>query len=168
MRWAAGLRSLAKALKRRQRRILVAILLAGVVAILLAMVYSQFRQSVYVHRAFIPALVVFSGPEGQPLYDYYTAREGATTMEATGAPGGFYDVDPPRAMRRVLTVQDLKPLHARIEAGGYRRVYLVQAYTQWADPSDLVMVYLNGQFHEAGGIQDRAVRVRAFARTRSR
>ena len=220
---------------RRQRRMLGAVLLAGLVPILLALVYSQFRRSVYVQRAFIPAsvvlplvmaavwpttlrpalarwggrglavllltvsvlsvwgyfhyetkenwclathwinsqehegaLVVFSGPEGQTLYDYYTTREGGTAMEATGAPGGFYDVNPPRAMRRVLTEQDLQPLRERIEAGGYRRVYLVQAYTQWADPLDLVPLYLNGQFQEAGGIQDRSVRVHAFARNLSR
>lgn len=216
---------------RRQRRMLVAILLAGLVPILMAMVYSQFRRSVFVPRAFIPAsvvfplviaavwpatlrpvrgrwvgcvlagllvlgsglsvwgyfhyeakenwrlathwinahehqgaLIVFSGPEGQTLYDYYTAREGAPAMEATGAPGGFYDVDPPRAMRRVLTEQDLQLLRGRIKRGRYQCVYLVQAYTKWADPSDIVPRYLNGQFREVGGMQDRGLRVRAFVR----
>lgn len=217
---------------RRQRRMLAAILLAGLAPILLAMLYSQFRRSVFVPRAFIPAsvvfplvmaavwrtttprsalirwagralgtvlllgtvfsvwgyfhyeakenwrlathwinahehersLVVFSGPEGQTLYDYYAHREGGAAMESTGAPGGFYDIDPPQAMRRVLTIQDLQLLRARIEGGAYRSVYLVQAYTHWADPSGLVPQYLTGQFHETGGIQDSSLRVRAFTR----
>lgn len=220
---------------RRERRMLFAILLAGLMPILLAMLYSQFGRSVFVPRAFIPAsvvfplvmaavwpaslrpalarrvglvlaallllasvlsvwgyfhyqakenwrlathwinarehdgaLVVFSGPEGQTLYDYYTAKEGLTPMKATGAPVGFYDMDPPQAMCRVLTVKDLQPLRGSIEAGGYRWVYLVQAYTQWADPSDMVPQYLSGAFQETGGFQDCSVKVRAFERAAAR
>jgi hypothetical protein len=76
-------------------------------------------------------LIVFVANEGQLPFDYYY-RPRAGEVE-TGAPAGFFDIDPPRTQRRVMNVGDLVALRERIVNGGFDDVVLVDSHAGWVD-----------------------------------
>lgn len=77
-------------------------------------------------------LIVFLANEAQLPFDYYY-RPRAGDVE-TGAPAGFFDVDPPRTQRRVLFNADLDDLRAQIQSGNFQDVILVLSHQDFADP----------------------------------
>jgi uncharacterized membrane protein len=96
-------------------------------------------------------LVVFDANEGQLPFDYYyTWRPGD---EATGIPGGFFDLNPPRTMRRLHNSHGLVPLESRLDANHYDQVVLVIAHEFWCDPNRLTQALIRSRFHEVGHIQ---------------
>src|SRR5262249_37066833 len=65
-------------------------------------------------------LLLFVGNEGEILYDYYVDRLAPhpRKIEAKlGLPQGYYDLDPPRTMRRVLVDADLQLLIDALASG---------------------------------------------------
>jgi mannosyltransferase len=82
-------------------------------------------------------MVVFVGNEGELLYDYYTRRQGAFGLYATGAPQGFMEKDPQRTIQRVTKSSDTDKLAQRIKRFGPQRVLLVYSHWQYSDPEQL-------------------------------
>lgn len=60
-----------------------------------------------------PRTLVFLANEGELLYRYYA--KASQKSQVTGLPNRFFDNNPPRAMQRVKTAQDLIPLHKVID-----------------------------------------------------
>jgi mannosyltransferase len=85
-------------------------------------------------------LIVFVANEGQLPFDYYFhSRHGEVE---TGAPAGFFDIDPPRTQRRVLSDRDLDGLRRKIESGGFSDFVLVVSHTRFSDPDNLTSNYV--------------------------
>jgi hypothetical protein len=93
-------------------------------------------------------LIVFVANDGQLPFDYYYSY--LSGDEATGVPGGFFDLDPPHTMRRVPEDGDLKPLESRLESGNYDHVVLVLAHEHWGDPDHLTEALLAKNWQIAG------------------
>jgi 4-amino-4-deoxy-L-arabinose transferase-like glycosyltransferase len=87
-------------------------------------------------------LVVFVANEGEYLYEYYTRRSGSFGHQMTGAPQGFFDIDPPKTIQRVLRPEDLATLAKRLEEQRPKRVVLVLSHTHFSDPNDLTRRFL--------------------------
>jgi hypothetical protein len=98
-------------------------------------------------------LFVFVANEGQLPFDYYYhLRPGETE---TGAPRGFFDLDPPRTQLRVLTDGDLASLRRQVGQDRFDDLVLVVSHAGWiddaraihaeySDPQALVAGYLLG------------------------
>jgi hypothetical protein len=59
----------------------------------------------------------------------------------TGAPGGFFDIDPPRTIRRVKKDSDLDPMRATLAAGDFDEAVLVLSHYQWVDPTGITRAW---------------------------
>jgi uncharacterized membrane protein len=90
-------------------------------------------------------LILFMGQDSQLPFDYYHGPYRAGE-DVTGSPAGFFDLDPPRAMLRVLRQEDLHHLQMMIENGHYEQVILVESHQQWSDPENLTLKYLVARF----------------------
>jgi hypothetical protein len=90
-------------------------------------------------------LIVFVANEAQLPFDYYHHAQ-AGEVES-GAPAGFFDVDPPVTQRRVLADSDLDALRKLIADGGLDEVVLVAAHTDYSDPQDRTESYLRHTLH---------------------
>ena len=77
-------------------------------------------------------LIVFVANEGELPFDYYY-RARAGELE-TGAPGGFFDIDPPRTQRRVLRDADVEKLREVIQSRAWDEILFVESHEQYADP----------------------------------
>jgi mannosyltransferase len=89
-------------------------------------------------------LIVFVATEGQLIFDYYSSRQKeALRIEKTGCPSGFFDVDPPRAMRAVRNLTDLTPLMSNLESRKFDEVDLVLYHDYRADPNGLTFDLLS-------------------------
>lgn len=90
-------------------------------------------------------LVFFVANEGQLPFAYYLRREPSTirNSDLTGLPSGFFDVDPPQNVRRVLHDADLQPLRTAINSGRWREVDLVLAHDWFSDPGGRAKSYLD-------------------------
>jgi uncharacterized membrane protein len=76
-------------------------------------------------------LIVFVANEAQLPFDYYySLRPGEIE---TGAPAGFFDIDPPRTQRRVLADSDLDALRRALAAQPYDDIILVDSHAGWLD-----------------------------------
>jgi hypothetical protein len=76
-------------------------------------------------------LIVFVANEAQLPFDYYySPRPGEIE---TGAPAGFFDIDPPRTQRRVLAESDLDSLRRALAAQTYDDIILVDSHAGWLD-----------------------------------
>lgn len=89
-------------------------------------------------------LIVFAANDGQLPFDYYDA--GKKLGDRTGVPAGFFDVNPPRTMLRVLQQSDLIGLQRTLDAGDYPEVILVYAHTGWSDPKQLTKALLQSHY----------------------
>jgi uncharacterized membrane protein len=88
-------------------------------------------------------LIVFVGNEGELLYDYYARRgDYAPDLDRQGVPAGFFALDPPRTMRRVRSDADLAGLKARLAAGDFGQVILIESHADWSDPNHWVLQWL--------------------------
>ena len=91
---------------------------------------------------------MFVANDGQLPFDYYYHYRPGD--EATGVPGGFFDLDPPRTMLRVLVERDLWPLNSRLASGHYDQVVLVLAHGWWGDTNRLTQSLLRKRWPMAG------------------
>jgi uncharacterized membrane protein len=105
--------------------------------------WREICQFIDVDRSNRP-LIVFAANEGELMYDYYS-RNGdyAPSPRLIGLPGGFFGVDPPRTMRRVLSDADLSPLRDALPAHSFYEVILVESHSWWADSSHRIRAFLN-------------------------
>jgi len=76
-------------------------------------------------------VLVFVAAEGQLPFDYYDRTRRSAR---TGAPGGFFDVDPPRTLRRVTSDADLTALRALFSNTKLDEIILVRSHDGFADP----------------------------------
>jgi 4-amino-4-deoxy-L-arabinose transferase-like glycosyltransferase len=93
-------------------------------------------------------LIVFVANDGQLPFDYYYRYRAGD--ESTGVPAGFFDLDPPRTMRRLPEDGNLGALEARLNSGHYQQVMLVLAHEAWGDPDHLTKKYLDQNWKLAG------------------
>jgi hypothetical protein len=63
-------------------------------------------------------------------------------FERTGCPQGFFDLDPPQTVRRVLLDADLRKLKDAVTSGKWKQIVLVYSHEWFADPNRLVPGYL--------------------------
>ncbi len=106
-------------------------------------------------------LIIFIANDGQLPFDYnYHYRAGD---EATGVPGGFFDLNPPRTMRRAIKPGDLDSLKSRLDAGHYDQVVLMLAHEGWGDPNDLAEKLIGGRFRFAGHTEFYDVAIRWYS-----
>lgn len=90
-------------------------------------------------------LLVFVANEGQLMYRYYARRTGhrRPRQTLTGCPQGFFDLDPPRPIRRVLHDTDVVRLRRMLAEGDFERVLLVLSHDWFADPGGRVEACLD-------------------------
>ena len=90
-------------------------------------------------------LLVFVANEGQLMYRYYARRAGVRRprQTLTGCPQGFFDLDPPRPIRRVLHDTDVVRLRRVLAEGDFERVLLVLSHDWFADPGRRVEALLD-------------------------
>lgn len=86
-------------------------------------------------RTVRPMLLVFVGNDGEIAFNYYERRVKQLRAERTGAPVGFFDNTPPRAMQRVSDVDDLRHLDELIARNDFSEVILISCHTSWSDPT---------------------------------
>jgi uncharacterized membrane protein len=96
-----------------------------------------------VHR-----LIIFVANDGQLPFDYYYHYRPGD--EVTGVPGGFFDLDPPRTMRRVMKFSDLDPLIARLNSHHYDQIVLLISHEFWGDPNYLTRWLINRRYSLVG------------------
>jgi uncharacterized membrane protein len=94
-----------------------------------------------------PRLIVFVANDGQLPFDYYYRyRPGET---ATGVPSGFFDLNPPRTMRRALSEADMSSLKAALDSNVGREIVLIFAHQNWADPGHRTTILLGKRWQLA-------------------
>jgi mannosyltransferase len=106
-------------------------------------------------------LIVFIANDGQLPFDYYYHYRAGE--EATGVPSGFFDLNPPRTMRRAIKPGDLDSLKSRLNAGHYDQVVLMLAHQGWGDPDGLTEKLIGGRFRFAGHAEFYDVAVRWYS-----
>jgi hypothetical protein len=89
-------------------------------------------------------LIVFVAEDGQLPFDYYYRYR--SDEKPTGAPAGFFDVDPPRTMLQVNQASDCDRLEKKTEDGGYDEIVLVLCHAPWGDAKGYVREILGRQF----------------------
>jgi mannosyltransferase len=91
-----------------------------------------------------PRVILCVSEDGQlPLDFYYHHRPNETE---TGAPAGFFDLNPPRAMRHVDTDADALAPIANVMK--YPEIVLVECKEGIADPNGLILKFLSRQCKE--------------------
>jgi uncharacterized membrane protein len=77
-------------------------------------------------------LIIFVANDDELPFDYYYHY--LPTDDHTGAPAGFFDLNPPRTMRQVFTPDDLNPLKQKLSSHPYQQIVLVLSHDNfWAD-----------------------------------
>jgi 4-amino-4-deoxy-L-arabinose transferase-like glycosyltransferase len=109
-------------------------------------------------------LIIFIANDGQLPFDYYYPyRRGD---EATGVPGGFFDLNPPRTMRRAIKSGDLDSLKSRLDTGHYDQIVLLLAHQGWGDPNQLATELIRSRFRLAGHAEFYDVAVQWYSNPR--
>jgi mannosyltransferase len=108
-------------------------------------------------------LIVFIANDGRLPFDYYYHYR--TEDEATGVPSDFFDLDPPRTMRRVLGKRDLEALRARLASGKYDQIVLILAHEGWGDPDHLTRGLLRESWQLAGQSEIRDLAIEWYRRS---
>lgn len=96
-------------------------------------------------------LIIFIANDGQLPFDYYYHYRPGD--EATGVPSGFFDLHPPRTMRRAFKPGDLDSLQSRLNSGHYDQIVVVLAHPLWGDPNQLALNMIRSRFHLIGTAQ---------------
>ncbi|MCC6422758.1 MAG: glycosyltransferase family 39 protein [Phycisphaerales bacterium] len=105
-------------------------------------------------------LIVFVANEGQLPFDYYRERGGDVLVaDETGLPQGFFDIDPPQTVQRVMDEGDLLRLKQAMEGGRYRRIDLVRSHDWFADPKNLAIAALHERWRWIGQVTLRDIRI---------
>jgi mannosyltransferase len=102
-------------------------------------------------------LIIFIANDGRLPFDYYYRYRPGD--ESTGAPSDFFDLDPPRTMRRVIDERDLDPLRRRVAQGNFDQIVLVLAHENWGDPGHLTRELLADHWRRVGRMEIRDVAV---------
>jgi len=85
-------------------------------------------------------LILFNANDGQLPFDYYYhPRPGEIE---SGVPSGFFDLNPPRTMRRVIKAADLAPLQHLLAEQRFDDLLLILSHTGWSDPDGHTEAYL--------------------------
>lgn len=108
-------------------------------------------------------LIIFIANDGRLPFDYYYHYR--PQDDSTGVPSDFFDLNPPRTMRRVLDQRDLDPLKARLARGNYDQIVLVLAHENWGDPRHLTWGLLADRWQMAGREAIRDVAVEWYQRS---
>ena len=121
----------------------------------------------YAHVARLPPsprrLLVFVAAEGELPFAFYAAHDASRVAEArTGAPGGFFDLDPPQTIRRVLGDGDLASLRAQLASGRWDEVVLVLGHDAFSDPAGRTEAMLRSRLSLVDEWSSRYVRVLRF------
>lgn len=124
---------------------------------------EDWRSAIACVNAQKPALVVFVANEGEYLYDYYTRRAGLEPLPRTGVPQSFFDLNPPRTIQKVRSLEDLQPLLQRLEQQKPPRVALVLSHTDWADRRSLTPPALSGHYPDSVSSQFNLIEVRLLS-----
>ena len=109
-------------------------------------------RSAYDYVAGLPRqgrLIVFCANEGEICFDYYANQHGNPVRpgETLGMPEGFFELDPPRTSRRVLSDSNLDRLKAAVNSGRYTRIVYVRCHDGYSDPGGRVIAYLESRCH---------------------
>jgi hypothetical protein len=109
-------------------------------------------------------LILFVANEGELPFAYYASRDPARPAERrSGAPAGFFDLDPPKTIRRVTSDADLDGLRTTLESGAFDEIVLVLSHDAFADPHGLTETLLRSTARVVGTHDLRLVRVIRFA-----
>ena len=96
-------------------------------------------------------LIIFAANESELLYDYYSRNfDYSPSPRLLGLPSGFFDIDPPKTMRRVLSDADLTRLRAALPRDFVGEVILVESHPWWADPEGRIPEFLNQRMRLIG------------------
>ncbi|HEX4053811.1 MAG TPA: glycosyltransferase family 39 protein [Tepidisphaeraceae bacterium] len=96
-------------------------------------------------------LIIFVANDGQLPFDYYYHYRPGD--EVTGVPGDFFDLNPPRTMRRAMSPEDLAPLRSRLDTHHYDQIVLLLAHQFWGDPHHLTRALIGERFSLAGHLE---------------
>jgi uncharacterized membrane protein len=108
-------------------------------------------------------LIVFVANEGELPFAYYASHDPSRPAEVrTGAPAGFFDLDPPKTIRRVLASSDLDSLRGQMASGKWDEIVLVLSHEWFSDPGNLTEQYLRRHWTLVEQAHLRLVRVLRF------
>jgi len=108
-------------------------------------------------------LIIFIANDGRLPFDYYYRYRAGD--EATGVPSDFFDLNPPRTMRRALDDRDLDPLRSRLAGGEYDQIILVLAHEAWGDPEHRTRGLLSEGWRRVGKVEIRDVAIEWYQKT---
>jgi uncharacterized membrane protein len=110
-------------------------------------------------------LIVFNANEGELPFAFYAVRDAGRLAEPrTGTPGGFFDLDPPKTIRRVTTDGDLAALRRQVDSGAWDEIVLVLSHDAFADPDGRTEAELRARWNVIDETRLRLVRVVRFRR----
>jgi uncharacterized membrane protein len=110
-------------------------------------------------------LIVFTANEGELPFAYYAAHDSSRPPEPrTGTPAGFFDLDPPKTIRRVTSDADLATLRAKMDSGNWDEIVLILSHEAFSDPDDRTERELRARWRLIEETPLRLVRVLRFAR----
>jgi hypothetical protein len=150
---------------------LIALALFGLMCLstttLLATPLKEDWRGAYERVARLPAsdrrLIVFVAVEGELPFAFYATHDKSRVAEPrTGVPGSFFDVDPPRTIRRVLSDADLKPLDEAMASERWDEIVLVLGHDDFSDPGGRVERALRSRWAIVDEWSSRHVRVLRF------
>lgn len=79
-------------------------------------------------------LIVFVAAEGELPFAHYASKAAQSVGDPrTGVPQGFFDLNPPRTMQRILSPADLGHLRKMLSGGTYDEIVLVLAHEDHVD-----------------------------------
>jgi hypothetical protein len=109
-------------------------------------------------------LTVFCSNECEVMYDFY-ARHGDYSPRAdlVGTPQGFFELDPPRTLQRVLRDQDVDKLRAALDARPVDSVVLIYSHSWWGDGQGRTLALISSRFKLANAQQFKQIRVYWFS-----
>lgn len=109
-------------------------------------------------------LIAFVAVEGELPFAFYATHDRSRVAEPrTGVPGSFFDVDPPRTIRRVLSDADLKLLDDAMSSDRWDEIVLVLGHEDFSDPGGRVERSLRTRWRLLDEWSSRHVRVLRFA-----
>jgi uncharacterized membrane protein len=109
-------------------------------------------------------LIVFNANEGELPFAFYAAHDSTRRAEPrTGTPGGFFDLDPPKTIRRVMADGDLASLREKMESGRWDEIVLILSHDAFSDPAGRTEAELRAKWDVIEEVNLRLVRLVRFA-----
>ena len=134
---------------------------------LLASPQKEDWRGAYERVARLPAsdrrLIVFVAVEGELPFAFYATHDRSRAAEPrTGVPGSFFEVDPPRTIRRVLGEADLASLEREMASGRWDEIVLVLGHDDFSDPGGRVEASMRSRWRTLDEWSSRHVHVLRF------